>query len=207
MNMNMMNKPFAESCEQNRTAIAAALIPRLAAASSLLEIGSGTGQHAVYFAPVAPHLRWQTSELAVHHPGIQAWLDDAGLANIQPPLALDVTDTSAWPDAGFDAVFTANTVHIMDTAAVAALFAGVGRILTPGGHFFIYGPFNYDGRYTSDSNARFDQWLKQRDPHSGIKDMTWLQQLASAAGLVLEEDLAMPANNRFLVWRRQAEEA
>ncbi len=201
------NKPFAESCEQNRMPIAAALIPRLAAASRLLEIGSGTGQHAVYFAPEVSHLQWQTSELAGLHAGIHAWLEEAGLENVLPPLPLDVTDPTAWPESGFDAVYTANTVHIMGGRGVAALFAGVGRVLDPGGRFFIYGPFNYGGRYSSDSNARFDQWLRQRDPHSGIKDMDWLLELAGRAGMVLEEDLEMPVNNRLLVWRRLAEEA
>ncbi len=195
-------KPFAESCEQNRAPILAAIRPRLADATALLEIGSGTGQHAVYFAPELPHLSWQPSDLAEHHPGIRAWLDEAALSNVLAPLALDVSDPGAWPRTVYDAVFTANTVHIMGEGEVAALFAGVGRVLAGGGVFLVYGPFNYDGRYTSDSNARFDDWLKQRDPRSGIKDMAWLKGLAAAADLVLEADIAMPANNRTLVWRR-----
>jgi cyclopropane fatty-acyl-phospholipid synthase-like methyltransferase len=195
-------KPYAESCEQNRAPILAVLKPRLADSLALLEIGSGTGQHAVYFGAELPQLSWQTSEMAEHHPGIHAWLDEAALANVLPPLALDVSDPGAWPRDAYDAVFTANTLHIMGEPEVAALFAGVGRVLGSGGLFLIYGPFNYGGRYTSDSNARFDQWLKQRDPRSGIKDLDWLKSLADAADLLLEEDIAMPANNRVLVWRK-----
>lgn len=197
-----MNKPYAGSCEQNRAPILAAIKPRLVDALALLEIGSGTGQHAVYFGAELPRLSWQTSDLAEHHSGIQAWLDSAGLPNVQPPLALDVSDREAWPRDAYDAVFTANTVHIMGEAAVADLFSGVGRLLGGGGVFMIYGPFNYEGRYTSDSNARFDDWLKERDPESGIKDLGWLKSLADAADLVLEDDIEMPANNRILVWRK-----
>lgn len=197
-----MNKPYAESCDQNRDVILAVLKPRLADALAVLEVGSGTGQHAVYFGAAMPHLSWQTSDLAEHHPGIEAWLAEAALANVHAPVALDVSDPAAWPRDAYDAVFTANTVHIMGSPEVAALFAGVGRLLGSGGQFLIYGPFNYGGRYSSESNARFDQWLKDRDPRSGIKDLDWLKELADAADLVLEEDIEMPVNNRVLVWRK-----
>lgn len=195
-------KPYAESCEQNRAPILSVIKPRLADSLALLEIGSGTGQHAVYFAPEMPQLSWQPSDVAEHHAGIQAWLDDAAAANILPPLVLDVSERDAWPRAAYDAVFTANTVHIMGESEVMALFEGVGRVLGAGGLFLIYGPFNYGGQYTSESNARFDVWLKQRDARSGIKDLDWLKGLADTADLVLEDDVAMPANNRILVWRR-----
>jgi SAM-dependent methyltransferase len=195
-------KPYAESCDQNRDPILAVLRDRLGGACSVLEIGSGTGQHGVYFGAAMPHLAWQTSERAEHHPGIRAWLDEAALPNVLPPLILDVSDAAAWPDDAYGAVFTANTVHIMGESEVSALFAGVGRVLDSGGLFLIYGPFNYGGRYSSESNARFDQWLKARDPRSGIKDLDWLGELADRAGLLLEDDLEMPANNRILVWRR-----
>lgn len=195
-------KPYAESCEQNREPILAVLRSRLGDSRSLLEIGSGTGQHAVYFGAALPQLVWQTSELAEQHAGIQAWLDEAALDNVRAPLGLDVSDPTAWPGEVFDAVFTANTVHIMGEDEVGELFAGVGRVLDRGGLFLVYGPFNYGGRYTSDSNSRFDQWLKARDPRSGIKDLDWLRTLAGPAGLVLDEDVEMPANNRILVWRK-----
>jgi cyclopropane fatty-acyl-phospholipid synthase-like methyltransferase len=195
-------KPYAESCDQNREPILAVLRERLGDCLSVLEIGSGTGQHAVYFATALPHLVWQTSELTEHHAGIQAWLDEADLANVRPPITLDVSDPDAWPRDAFDAVFTANTLHIMGETEVAELFTGVGRVLDSGGLFLAYGPFNYGGRYSSDSNARFDQWLKARDPRSGIKDLDWLRELADQAGLVLDEDIEMPVNNRILVWHR-----
>ncbi len=196
-----MNKPFSESCEQNRAPILSVISDYLKDAETLLEVGSGTGQHAVYFAAEFPHLRWQTSDRVENHAGIQQWLADARLGNVRPPLPLDVVRDS-WPESRFDAVFSANTAHIMGHAEVSALFAGVGGVLAPGGVFMLYGPFNYAGDYTSDSNRRFDQWLKERDPASGIKDFEWLDELAGEAGMASLADHAMPANNRILVWRR-----
>jgi cyclopropane fatty-acyl-phospholipid synthase-like methyltransferase len=194
-------KPYSESCEQNRAPILDVLRTELDGRERLLEIGSGTGQHAVYFAPEFPGLLWQTSDVTAMHAGIRAWLEDAGAANLLPPLALDVCRDS-WPAAGYDAVYSANTVHIMGAAEVECLFAGVGRVLEPGGVFCLYGPFNYAGRYTSDSNARFDEWLKARDPASGIKEFETLLALAEQAGMTLKKDYAMPANNRILVWSK-----
>lgn len=184
---------------QNRTPIFAVLEPRLQDCRDVLEIGSGTGQHAVYFAADLPHLTWHTSDRPVQHAGIQAWLDEAGLANTPAPISLDVAD-GLWPQRRFDAVFSANTAHIMSTPEVAAMFAGVGRVLRAGGYFLLYGPFNYAGQFSSDSNVRFDSWLKQRDPASGIKDLDWLRKIALHADLTLGEDIEMPVNNRLLVW-------
>ena len=194
-------KPYAESCDQNRDPILAVLRGEFADCRSILEIGSGTGQHAVYFARHLPHLDWQTSDCREYHPGIQAWLEEAALPNVRPPLALDVR-LDAWPDCAFDGVFSANTVHIMGWEEVESMFAGIGRVLAPGGRFCLYGPFNYLGRYTSDSNARFDAWLKARDPRSGVRHFEDLDALARAAGLQLLRDHAMPANNRILVWEK-----
>ncbi|MDD3519078.1 MAG: DUF938 domain-containing protein, partial [Chromatiales bacterium] len=194
-------KPFAESCEQNRLPILDVLRVEFATASRVLEIGSGTGQHAVFFAAELPHLTWQTSDLPETHAGIQAWLDDARLPNVLPPFALDVR-AGTWPEEPYDAVFSANAVHIMGWDAVEAMFEGIGRVLDESGVLALYGPFNYGGRYTSESNARFDQWLRARDPASGIRDFEALDALARAAGLSLASDHAMPANNRTLVWRR-----
>jgi len=199
----MVDKPFAESCVENRMPILEVLRPRLDGCRRLLEIGSGTGQHAVYFAPELPKLSWQTSDRRENHPAIRAWLDDSGLANVRAPICLDVL-TDTWPLDRFDAVFSANTAHIMSTEAVDAMFRGVGKILEPGGKFFLYGPFNYNGRYTSASNERFDAWLQERDPVMGIRDLSWLTRLALAAGMVLVEDIEMPVNNRTLVWQRKA---
>ncbi len=193
-------KPFAESCEQNRAPILAVLQRELVGKKRLLEVGSGTGQHAVYFAPEFPELLWQTSDREEYHAGIHAWLRDAGLDNVLAPLVLDVDDV--WPDEPYDAVFSANTAHIMSWPQVQRLFEAVGQVLQTGGIFALYGPFNYGGRYSSESNANFDQWLKQRDPLSGVRDFEALDGLADAAGLVLRNDYEMPANNRILVWTK-----
>ena len=194
-------KPFAESCEQNKHAILGVLQEYLPARRRLLEIGSGTGQHAVFFAARFPHLHWQTSDRVENHAGIRAWLEEAALPNLAPPLALDVTD-SPWPPLSVDAVFSANTAHIMPWEAVAAMFAGVGRVLEDGGVFCLYGPFNYDGRYSAESNRRFDAWLRQQDPRQGVRDFEALDALAREAGMALLRDHPMPADNRTLVWRK-----
>lgn len=192
-------KRFSESCVQNRAPILAVLRSEFAATREVLEIGSGTGQHAVYLAAELRHLYWHTSDLPENHPSIQAWIDDSGLANIERPVPLDVT-AGPWPQRTFDGVFSANTTHIMHWPAVTSLFAGVARLLAPGGRFCLYGPFNYQGHYTSDSNARFDAWLKERDPDSGIRDFADLDTLARGHGLRLRADHEMPVNNRLLVW-------
>ncbi len=194
-------KPYSESCDQNRAPILAVIQPLFSTCRELLEIGSGTGQHAVYFAQKMPHLIWHTSDRKENHSGISMWLNDAGLHNTRSPLGLDVT-LDNWPQQQFDAVFSANSAHIMHWADVEAMFAGVGRVLQQGGIFALYGPFNYNGEFTSESNARFDEWLKQRDPHSGVRDFEAVNQLAILAGMQLLNDDEMPANNRILSWVR-----
>jgi cyclopropane fatty-acyl-phospholipid synthase-like methyltransferase len=195
-------KPYAESCDQNRAPILEVIRPLLQNRSALLEIGSGTGQHAVYFGAQLPQLIWHSSDLPENHPGILAWLNEAALPNVRPPLKLDVSQPD-WPSIEVDAVFSANSSHIMHQADVVNMFAGVGQLLTTGGIFILYGPFNYANRYTSESNARFDQWLKSRDPASGIRNVEDLHQLAQNAGMLLLQDYAMPANNRILVWQQE----
>ncbi|RMG51112.1 MAG: DUF938 domain-containing protein [Gammaproteobacteria bacterium] len=196
-----MNKPYAESCDQNREPILEILRLYLPERHTLLEIGSGTGQHAVYFAPEFPHLLWQTSDVTENHAGIRQWIAESCCPNVLDPIALDVNQPD-WPEPGYEAVFSANTAHIMDWGSVEAMFAGIGRVLNPGGVFLLYGPFNYGGKYTSESNARFDHWLKSRDPASGIRNFDDLDWLAQDHGLELVADHAMPANNRTLVWQR-----
>ncbi|MCU7842945.1 MAG: DUF938 domain-containing protein [Candidatus Thiodiazotropha sp. (ex Monitilora ramsayi)] len=193
-------KPFAESSEQNKAPILEVLRRLFADTQTVLEIGSGTGQHAVHFAAAMPHLTWQTSDLEDSHSGIRAWLDEAALPNAHYPLLLDVNGD--WPGGPYDAVFSANAVHIMSWAEVITCFEGVGRVLKQGGLFVLYGPFNYGGKYTSESNRQFDGWLKSRDPLSGIRDFDDLQALAATNGLVFIEDIEMPVNNRILVWRK-----
>lgn len=200
-----MPKPHAPACDRNRDPILAVLHRHLVGHRRVLEIGSGTGQHAVHFAQALPWLQWQASDVADHLPGIRAWLDEARLPNTPDPLLLDVM-RQPWPAVAADVVFTANTLHIMDWTAVQAFFRGVEQVLAdaPEGTLVVYGPFNYRGRYTSDSNREFDAWLKARDPQSGIRDFEAVDALAVAARLRLVADVAMPANNRCLVWWRAA---
>jgi cyclopropane fatty-acyl-phospholipid synthase-like methyltransferase len=195
----MTIKPDAPSCHRNRDVILALLLDHFADRERVLEIGSGTGQHAVYFGAAMPQLIWQTSERAEHHDGIRAWLDEAALPNVLAPIELDVT--GEWPAMRYDGFFTANTLHIMSAAAVEQLFAALPAVMQAGAKFAVYGPFNYGGRFTSDSNCDFDDWLKARDPLSGIRDFEWVDALAQRAGFTLIEDRAMPANNRGLVWQ------
>lgn len=193
-----MEKPDAPSCARNREPILAVLREHFADRRELLEIGSGTGQHAVFFAAALPRLIWQTSERRENLAGIQAWLDEAALPNTPPPLELDVL--GAWPQRRFDAVFSANTLHIMSWQEVERLFACLPAVLAEDARLAIYGPFNYGGEFTSESNAAFDAWLKAKAAHQGIRDFAAVDALAGAAGLRLVEDRPMPSNNRCLVW-------
>jgi len=195
-------KPYSQSCDENCEPIFSVIQPLLLDCSSVLEIGSGTGQHAVYFAARLPQLIWYTSDCTENHAGITTWLEDAGSENLSGPLDLNVC-SSAWPEMRFDAVFSANTTHIMHWNEVTAMFAGVGDVLVSGGRFLLYGPFNHAGRYTSESNARFDDWLRCRDPDSGIRNFEDLDALAHQAGMVFKEDFAMPVNNRILYWEKR----
>ena len=194
-----MSKPDAPSCARNRDAILAVLRDHLPKPAQVLEIASGTGQHAVYFAAASSHLQWQCSDLAPNLGGICLWLAEAGLSNTPAPIALDVS--AEWPASHFDAIFSANSLHIMPWSAVESLFAAIPTHLRPQGLLIIYGPFNYGGQFTSESNALFDGWLKARGPHQGIRDFDAVAALAKVAGLRLIEDRAMPANNRCLIWQ------
>lgn len=199
----MDHKPFSPSSARNRDPILAVLREAFADRRRVLEIGSGTGQHAVHFAANLPHLIWQSSDVIENHPGIRAWLSEAGLPNAPAPLRLDVNQVQ-WPDGPFDAVFSANTLHIMGWDEVQTLFRRLPEVLAPDAVVAIYGPFNYGGRFTSPSNAEFDARLKSDDPKRGIRDFEAVDALARGAGLILVQDHAMPANNRCLVWRRSA---
>ena len=198
--------PFSQACENNQAPILAVLTQAFADRRQVLEIGSGTGQHGVYFAPRLPHLVWQTSDLAGNHAGISAWQAAYPAPNLRPPLLLDLA-RSGWPDGPFDAVFSANTAHIVAWPLVEQLFALAGAHLPAGGVLALYGPFNYGGSYTSDSNRAFDAWLRARDPASGIRHFEDIAALAATHGLALEHDHAMPANNRLLVFRRRGAQA
>ena len=197
----MTDKPHSPASERNREPILAVLREHFADRQQVLEIGSGTGQHAVHFAAGLPHLTWQTSDRAENLDGIRAWLDEAGLPNTPAPLQLDVTQ-ERWPAQQYDAVYSANTLHIMSWAEVERLFARLPEVLAANAKLAIYGPFNYGGRFTSDSNVAFDASLRAQVPHRGIRDFEAVDALARAIGLSLLEDRAMPANNRCLVWAR-----
>lgn len=195
----MSDKPFSQACENNKRPILAVLQRVFDRPGTVLEIGSGTGQHGVFFAEQLPHLQWQPSDRAENIPGMSRWFAEAGLANLLPPLVLDVTQ-AGWPARRFDGLFTANTLHIMAWSEVEAMFAGLERILAPGAKVCIYGPFNYEGRFTSPSNRAFDAMLRSQYPHMGIRDIAAVTELAKRHDLILLADHAMPANNRLLVF-------
>lgn len=194
-------KPFSESSVQNKDPIFDVIEKYFSDIETVLEIGSGTGQHAVYFAEQFAHLTWIASDQAEHMSGIKIWLDESELTNVHGPYELDVNQDE-WPIKNTNAVFSANTVHIMSWSSVENMFAGIGRVLNKKGVFCLYGPFNYNGQFTSESNAHFDVWLKQRDPVSGVRDFEALQLLANKASLELIDDVEMPENNRILVWKK-----
>lgn len=193
-------KPFSQACENNKQVILEQLQIAFAHAHTVLEVGSGTGQHAVYFGAAMPHLQWQTSDLVVNHEGIQAWLQEAALSNVLAPISLDVEQ--AWPDIDIDAVYTANTLHIMSWSQVVALFEHLSQNLSSGGMLCVYGPFNYGGEFTSVSNKNFDAHLKAGNPNMGIRDFEKIHALAEEASLLLQNDIAMPANNHLLVYQK-----
>lgn len=197
-----MHKPFSPACERNRNAILDVLREHFADRRCVLEIGSGTGQHAVHFAGALPQLIWQTSDVPANLPGIRLWLDEARHANTPAPLAFDVN--GAVLDATFDAIFSANTLHIMAWSEVQRLFAMLPSLMRPGALLTIYGPFKDRGAFTSASNASFDASLRIDHPHRGIRDFEAVDALAARAGLTLVDDRAMPAHNRCLTWRRSA---
>ncbi|MFT5398291.1 MAG: SAM-dependent methyltransferase [Gammaproteobacteria bacterium] len=192
-----MNRPYSESCEQNKAPIYEVIEPYLK--GDVLEIGSGTGQHAVHFAGLKPDIIWHCSDLAENIPGIAAWIQFAALTNLPKPFALDVM--SDWPSRSFDLIYTANSFHIMGEAEVKESIRGVASCLSKNGIFIVYGPFNYNGQFSSDSNRQFEQWLKARNPKSGIKDAGWLEELGAQSNLELLKDISMPANNRILIWQ------
>jgi cyclopropane fatty-acyl-phospholipid synthase-like methyltransferase len=197
----MKNKPFSQACENNKDPILHELRRVLSRTRIVCEIGSGTGQHACYFAQNLSQITWQPTDKQENLLGISQWVADAQLQNLKHPVSLDVTD-HPWSLRSMDAVFTANTLHIMGWAEVEILFLRLQEYLLKGSLLCIYGPFNYKGSYTSKSNAQFDLWLKQRNPHSAIRDFETVETLANKTGIQLLEDITMPTNNRLLVWEK-----
>jgi SAM-dependent methyltransferase len=198
----MNGLPCSPACERNREPILQYLRPLLEGRRRVVEIGSGTGQHAAWFAPRLPELTWVTTDRPENHAAIRAWLEASDATNIAGPLRLDVLE-APWPELGaIDGAFSANTAHIMPEAAVVAMFAGLGERLPAGAPFLLYGPFMEQGRHTSHSNEAFDADLRARGVGMGVRDLGWLLQVAAVAGFDLEAVAPMPANNRMLAWRR-----
>jgi cyclopropane fatty-acyl-phospholipid synthase-like methyltransferase len=195
-----VERPYAPACDRNREPILEVLREHFADRRRVLEIGSGTGQHAVHFAAALPHLTWQATDRSANLPGIRLWLEEAQLPNTPPPLALDVN--GPWPNEIYDAAFAANTLHIMGWEDVVRLFDALPRVTSDDAILAIYGPFNYGGRFTSDSNAAFDARLRAQDAGQGLRDFEAVEALARDAGFTLVADHAMPANNRTLVFRK-----
>ena len=194
-------KQSSPSCERNKEPILAVLREILSVPGLVLEIGSGSGQHAVHFARGLPHVEWQPTDVAENIASISTWRDEAGLANLREPLPLDLF-SDRWPVAAAQAVVCINTIHIVSWGAVEGLFAGAGRLLAPGGVMYVYGPYRYAGRPLEPSNEEFDRWLKARDAASGVRLFEDVNRLALENGLTLAGDRTMPANNRSLWWVR-----
>lgn len=195
-------KPFSQACENNKRPIADKLALVFTRAGTVLEIGTGTGQHAVYFARHLPNLTWQPSDHPANHLQCEPWLADENLPNINAPMPLDVSADN-WRLPQINGAFSANTAHIMTWTEVEAMFHGVSAHLRQGDFFCLYGPFNYNGHFTAASNQQFDSFLRQRHPGMGIRDIGDLTSMAGECGLTLEQDFEMPANNRLLVWQRR----
>ncbi|NNF51216.1 MAG: DUF938 domain-containing protein [Gammaproteobacteria bacterium] len=192
-------KPCCEACERNKFAIADTLAIIFAAPGEVLEIGSGTGQHAVFFAAEMPHLTWHCSELADRHAGINAWISYSGLNNVIRPVEIDV-GSSTWPAQDFDYAFSANTAHIMSWENVTNMFTGLAGVLKPSAKFALYGPFNIAGRFTSEGNRKFDRMLRAEHREMGIRHLEDVAELAASKGFSIMDNIAMPANNRLLVF-------
>jgi SAM-dependent methyltransferase len=192
------------STARNRQPILEVLAARLAISARVLEIASGAGEHAVFLAEALPAVRWQPSDPdATARESIAAWRTQAELPNLEPPLALDAADLATWPTEPVDAVVCINMIHISPWAAAQGLMAGAGRLLTPGGKLFLYGPYVEADVPTAPSNLAFDESLKSRNPAWGLRDLADVEALATASGLALVERIAMPANNLVVVFEKR----
>ncbi len=198
----MEAKPFSQASENNKKPILEVLQKLLVSPQSVLEIGSGSGQHSVYFAQHLPHIKWHCSDQSQHLPGILAWHQQAHFDNLIAPVDLTINAHTKWPQTTFGSIFTANTVHIMSWQEVEIMFKGVGQLLLSGGLFIQYGPIKIAGKFTSESNQKFEQWLKLQGEHMGIRDLNELENLGINSQLNLKEQIPMPANNFILVWEK-----
>lgn len=192
--------PFSQASENNKRPILEVLRPYLVDACSVLEIGSGTGQHGEFFVEQIPTLRWNCSDIPSNLGITNQRISALGLANLPAAIPIDVNEAN-WNCGSYDAVFSANSLHIMSADSVTNFFRGLQQCLTKEGLLFLYGPFKYGGKFTTESNARFDEWLKQNDPLSGIRDFETVLKLATEAGFTLQKDQPMPANNQLLLFK------
>ncbi|WNC68311.1 DUF938 domain-containing protein [Thalassotalea nanhaiensis] len=192
---------YSPSCERNQDVILKQLLPILSSVSSVLEIGSYSGQHALHFCSSLSHLNWQPSDQHSLVANLNENLHRHNIDNIKPAIELDVSDPVQWPETKFDLIFSANTLHIMSWQHVVEMFNNLPKCLNNQSYLCIYGPFKYNGQYTSSSNANFQLWLQNRDPVSGIRDFEKINELAEDIGLTLLQDIAMPANNQLLIWK------
>ncbi len=198
-----MTRQYSPAFERNREPIAGVLEEVLRDRRRVLEVGSGSGQHVAWFAPRFPGLHWMPTDLYANLSGIDSWVGESGATNVDPARELDLL-AGNWGVSGFDTVIALNVVHIVSWAGVEALFRESGKRLPVDGVLFLYGPFRHPGREFEPSNRRFDQWLRERYPQSGVRDFAELDRLAMAAGLRLQDDRPMPSNNRAAWWRRAA---
>lgn len=202
--MSVSGLPFSPACERNKHPIWEVLRQALPHSGTVLEIGSGTGQHVVYFAAQRPELTWQPSDRPDYMPGLKQRLQLEGSGNILAPVTLDVLEQ--WPEQVFEAVYSANTAHIMSWEAVCAMFAGAALRLRPGGVFLLYGPFNEDGKFTAPSNAAFDAQLRREHPQMGLRDLEAMESLAADHHMSLKNRFHLPANNQILLFENDVDE-
>jgi SAM-dependent methyltransferase len=195
----MSEKSFAPATERNSQPILDVIRHEFDTCHSVLEIGSGTGQHAVAFGAALRHLTWQTSDRDENHESINAWIEDVALPNVLKPISLDVL-TAEMPLLSYDAAFSANTSHIMSFAAVEKMFDLVSHVLKEAGVFCLYGPFAQNGKFSASSNAEFDRSLRERDPEMGVRNLEDLDRLGLDGDLHRVRTYAMPANNNLVIW-------
>lgn len=202
--MQEEEKPHAPSCDRNQEPIFEALLPLLKNKKSLLEIGSGTGQHAIFMAPKLPHLTWTLSDLKGRHRGMSLWLREKLILNIRGPVHYEAGVTE-FPNAlkSFDVVFTSNTLHIMPWTSCMNLFDDLGKNLEQDALFIAYGAFKYGGEFTTESNKEFESWLKERDPKAGLKDFEKIKDELKKRSFELLDDISMPASNQLLVFKKK----
>ena len=195
---------FSQAADNNKTPILEVLTSWLSDDQLVLEVGSGTGQHAIHMAAALKGIRWQPTDCFEVLPNLIKNISTYGTSNVLTPTNLDLS-LNQWPAEKVDCVYSANVIHIVSEALVEKLIRGAARTLSEEGLLALYGPFKYRGTFTTPSNADFDSWLKARNPESGVRDFEWILELAKNSGLSFSEDRSMPANNQFLAFRRQKE--